>query len=72
MMMMKRTNLKPTDAECTILAAIWERGSATVREVYEDLSKRQDIGYTTVLKLIQIMLDKELLKQDESVRPQVY
>lgn len=63
---------KPTDAEFTILAVIWERGSATVREVFGDLSKQQEIGYTTVLKLMQIMLEKGFLKRDESVRPQVY
>lgn len=70
--MKKRKDQKPTDAECTILAAIWERGAATVREVYEDLRQQQDIGYTTVLKFMQIMNEKGLLKRDESVRPQIY
>jgi len=71
-MMKKRRDSKPTDAECTILAAIWVRGAATVREVHGDLKKQQDIGYTTVLKFMQIMHGKGLLKRDESVRPQVY
>ena len=63
---------KPTDAELAILGVIWERGSATVREVHEQLSATQDTGYTTVLKLMQIMVEKELLMKDASVRPQVF
>ena len=63
---------KPTDAEFNILGVIWERGSATVREVYQQLSAQQDIGYTTVLKFMQIMTDKGLLERDSSVRPQVF
>ena len=63
---------KPTDTECTILSAIWARGSATVREVFEDLSSQREIGYTTVLKFMQIMTEKGLLTRDTSVRPQIY
>jgi len=65
-------NGKPTEAEFKILGVIWERGSATVREVHDDLRQRQETGYTTVLKLMQIMLEKGLLKRDTSVRPQVF
>ena len=63
---------KPTEAEINILGVIWTRESATVREVHETLSASQDIGYTTVLKLMQIMTDKGLLERDTDVRPQVY
>jgi predicted transcriptional regulator len=63
---------RPTDAECNILAVIWDRGTATVREVYEELSQRQKVGYTTVLKFMQIMTEKGLLERDTSVRPQVF
>ncbi|MHC4869671.1 MAG: BlaI/MecI/CopY family transcriptional regulator, partial [Planctomycetota bacterium] len=59
---------RPTDAELAILAVIWERGRATVREVFEELSQSQDTGYTTVLKFMQIMTDKGLLVRDGSVR----
>lgn len=62
----------PTPAELAILTVIWEQGSATVREVFGRISKTQDVGYTTVLKLMQIMADKGLLQCDTSVRPQVY
>ncbi len=71
--MRKKTHpKKPTEAEFNILGVIWERDSATVREVHGVLSKRQDIGYTTVLKLMQIMTEKGSLERDTSVRPQVY
>ena len=63
---------KPTEAELLILDAIWERGKTTVRQVYEDLKERQTIGYTTVLKLMQIMTEKGLLERDTTVRPQLF
>ena len=63
---------KPTEAELVILGVIWQRGSATVREVFQQLAAEQDIGYTTVLKLMQIMTDKGLLERDATVRPQVF
>ncbi len=68
----KTKSKKPTEAELTILEVIWSRGSATVREVYHVLNKQRKTGYTTVLKLMQIMLEKGILKRDESVRPQIY
>lgn len=55
-----------------ILGVIWERGPATVRQVYEQLQGSQDVGHTTVLKLMQIMVEKGLLERDASVRPQVF
>lgn len=63
---------KPTDAEFKILSVIWDRQPTTVREVFNQLSENEEIGYTTVLKLMQIMTDKGLLKRDTSVKPQVY
>ena len=70
--MTPETPRKPTEAEMGILAVIWDRKRATVREVHDELSESQDIGQTTVLKLMQIMTDKGLLERDTSVRPQVY
>ncbi|HEY7270848.1 MAG TPA: BlaI/MecI/CopY family transcriptional regulator [Dehalococcoidia bacterium] len=71
---MKAHGRRPTDAEMEILATIWEYGPSTVREVHESLSQRSDrtTGQTTVLKLMQIMVEKGLLVRDSSVRPQVY
>jgi predicted transcriptional regulator len=70
--MNKRVHRRPTDAELAILRVIWNRGPSTVREVFAELQPIRDIGYTTVLKFMQIMTDKGLLRRDESVRPQVY
>jgi predicted transcriptional regulator len=63
---------RPTDAELAILRVLWDRGASTVREVHDALSSKQDSGYTTVLKLLQIMIDKGLVIRDESQRAHVY
>ena len=63
---------RPTDAELAILRVLWERGPSTVREVHDALSRSQDTGYTTVLKLLQIMTEKGLVDRDESQRAHVY
>ena len=63
---------KPTDAELGILRVLWRRGPSTVRQVWEELSPRHGTGYTTVLKLMQIMADKGLVRRDESSRSHVY
>lgn len=71
----KRKSLpKPTDAELMILNVLWQLGPSTVREVLARLQeiRSPDIGYTTVLKLIQIMTDKGLLERDATQRPQIY
>lgn len=64
--------VKPTESELEILQILWQRGLATVREVHEELSKTKDVGYTTTLKLMQIMHEKGIVKRDESVRTHVY
>lgn len=61
----------PTEAELTILNVLWTIGSATVREVYDALSEKQ-IGYTTVLKQMQVMAEKGLLERSERFRSHVY
>ena len=63
---------RPTDAELEILSVLWERGPSTVREVHERLSETKDTGYTTVLKLMQIMSEKGLVRRDERERAHVY
>src|SRR5688572_6851396 len=63
---------RPTDAELAILNVLWERGPSTVRDVHEALSTSQATGYTTVLKLMQIMTEKGLVVRDESQRAHVY
>jgi BlaI family penicillinase repressor len=64
--------LKPTESELEILQILWRKGIATVREVHEELSKTKGAGYTTTLKLMQIMHDKGIVKRDDSMRTHVY
>ncbi len=63
---------KPTGAELEILQVIWEHGPSTVRFVNELLGKRKNIGYTTTLKIMQIMADKKLLSRDTSGKTHIY
>jgi predicted transcriptional regulator len=70
---MKKTALpKPTEAELSILRVLWQHGPRTVREVWDQLHPKQGTGYTTVLKTMQIMFDKGLLKRNEAERSHVY
>jgi predicted transcriptional regulator len=63
---------KPTDAELGILRVLWNRGPSTVRQVQDELSKNKKTGYTTVLKFMQIMVDKGLLRRDDSPYAHIY
>lgn len=65
-------SLKPTESELEILQILWNKGVATVREVHEVLTATKDVGYTTTLKLMQIMHEKGLVKRDDSMRTHVY
>jgi BlaI family penicillinase repressor len=62
----------PTDAELRILRVLWERGPSTVREVHDRLNVERETGYTTVLKFLQIMLEKGLVERDDAQRTHVY
>ena len=70
--MADRSLPRPTDAELAILSVLWERGPSTVRDVHDALSSTQATGYTTVLKLMQIMTEKGLVVRDESQRAHIY
>ena len=63
---------KPTDAELEILCVLWSRGPSTVRDVHEVIAHRKPTQYTTVLKQLQVMSDKGLVRRDESQRSHVY
>ncbi len=67
---MRALRRKPTDAELGILRVLWARGPSTVRQVAEQMGR--DIGYTTILKLLQIMTEKRLVTRDESSRTHIY
>src|SRR6266705_3053973 len=70
--MVDRQPPRPTDAELAILRVLWQRGPSTVRDVHEQLNKDGTTGYTTILKLLQIMTEKGLVVRDESERAHVY
>ena len=66
------TTPRPTPAELEILRVLWDRGPSTVRDVQERLEQARPTGYTTVLKLLQIMIDKGLVRRNETARAHVY
>jgi BlaI family transcriptional regulator, penicillinase repressor len=61
-----------TESELEILQVLWEHGSASVRTVHEALAKTKDVGYTTTLKLMQIMFEKGIVKRDDSAKVHIY
>lgn len=63
---------RPTDAELAVLRALWQEGPSTVRQIHAVLSKEKDLGYTSVLKCLQVMTDKGLVTRDQSERSHVY
>ena len=70
--MARKKLTRPTDTEIEILRALWERGPSTVRDVQAVIEQSRETGYTTVLKLLQIMTEKGLVRRDESNRAHVY
>lgn len=63
---------RPTDAELVILRTLWQEGPSTVRHVHEILTLEKELGYTSVLKTLQVMTEKGLVVRDESARSHVY
>lgn len=70
--MIKTKISKPTESELEILSVLWEKEQASVRTVHEELSKTKDAGYTTTLKLMQIMFEKKLVSRDDSNKTHIY
>src|SRR5260370_42348244 len=68
---LKRTP-KPTEVELEILTALWARGEATVRELHDDVSRQRPLGYTSVLKTLQIMTEKGLVQRTEAAKAHIY
>ena len=69
---MTTTPIRPTKLELTILSVLWEAGPRSVRDIQRILNESRPTGYTTVLKMLQIMTEKGLVERDETVRPQIY
>ena len=67
-----KTLPRPTDAELGLLRVLWQRGPSTVRQIHDVVSQARPTGYTTVLKLLQIMTEKGLVRRDETDRTHVY
>ena len=70
--MVDRQPRRPTDAELAILRVLWQRGPSTVRDVHDELNRDGATGYTTILKLLQIMTEKGLVVRDEAQRAHIY
>jgi predicted transcriptional regulator len=70
--MAQQTRPLPTDSELEILRVLWDRGPSTVRQVYQELKPTKPVGYTTVLKLMQIMAEKGLVRRNEEQRTHIY
>ncbi len=69
----KQANLpKPTETELELLRVLWSKGSATVREVHEEIAQERALGYTTALKMLQIMTEKGLVQRTESGKAHLY
>jgi BlaI family transcriptional regulator, penicillinase repressor len=70
--MARQTSSQPTEVELQILGVLWSRGPSTVRQVHQALEHRRGTGYSTTLKMMQVMLEKGLVRRNDTVRPQVY
>ncbi|MHB8930911.1 MAG: BlaI/MecI/CopY family transcriptional regulator [Melioribacteraceae bacterium] len=70
--MAKKQTPRPTDSELEILRILWENGASTVKAVNEKLNEKKESGYTTTLKMLQIMYEKNLVVRDENERSHVY
>ena len=69
---MATNDVRPTKLELSILRVLWDAGPRSVREIQAVLNESKPTGYTTVLKMLQIMTEKGLVERDETVRPQIY
>jgi len=69
---MSNKKLKPTESEVEILQILWEHGPQNVRFINEKLNEQREVGYTTTLKIMQLMLEKGLLERDASSRTHIY
>lgn len=70
--MKNNSNIKPTGAELEILQILWKNGASTVKSINDELNKNKKVGYTTTLKIMQIMYKKRLLNRERSGRSHIY
>ncbi len=72
MSMNKNQVPQPTESELEILQLLWQNGKSTVRQINDFLNSKREVGYTTTLKLMQIMLEKKLVSRNDSQRTHIY
>ena len=70
--MARAASTQPTEVELQILRILWEHGASPSRLIHEELSKTKDTNYSTTVKMLSVMLDKGLVKRNDSVRPQLF
>ncbi len=70
--MPRPTSSQPTEVELQILRVLWQQGPSTARQIHNQLADDRDTNYSTTVKMLAVMLDKRMVKRDETVRPQVY
>ena len=70
--MARSASTQPTEVELQILGILWEKGSATARDIHNEIIKNRETNYSTTVKMLSVMTDKSLVKKDESVRPQLF
>ena len=70
--MARPASSQPTEVELQILAVLWRSGTATAREIHNAIIENRDINYSTTVKMLTVMLEKSLVKKDDSVRPQLF
>lgn len=70
--MPRPTSSQPTEVELQLLRILWELGPSTVRDIHNRMTESKATGYSTTVKMLSVMLDKGLVKRDDSVRPQIY
>lgn len=71
-LMPRKPSSQPTEVELQILNALWQRGPSSVRAIHDALAGERDVGYSTTLKMVQVMTEKGLLDKDSLTKPQVY
>ena len=67
-----KSSTQPTESEVEILRVLWDNGPSPVRVIHEELSRTKETNYSTTVKMLSVMLEKQLVRRDESVRPHVY
>ena len=70
--MPRQPSSQPTEVELQILCILWERGPSTARQIHDGLAENRETNYSTTVKMLSVMLEKSLVKRDETVRPQLF